>query len=84
MLRVLASFSKFFFLVRLIFRFVEDLLKSIPFHRLPVRSNETVCVFVLQSQFEAALAQLQREDPSLRVRFDEESAQTILEGMGAL
>ncbi len=32
----------------------------------------------------AALAQLQREDPSLRVRLDEESGQVILSGMGEL
>ena len=34
-----------------------------------------------QKQLETALSNLKREDPSLRVRFDEETGQTILEGM---
>ena len=34
-----------------------------------------------QKQLDIALANLEREDPSLRVRFDEETAQTILEGL---
>ena len=37
-----------------------------------------------QQGLAAALAQLQREDPSLRVRQDEESGQVILSGMGEL
>jgi len=37
-----------------------------------------------QKQFEAALACLAREDPSLRVSLDEETGQTVLGGMGEL
>lgn len=37
-----------------------------------------------QLQLERALAQLQREDPSLRVRYDESTLQTVLGGMGEL
>lgn len=37
-----------------------------------------------QLQLERALAQLQREDPSLRVRYDEATLQTVLGGMGEL
>lgn len=37
-----------------------------------------------QKSFDAALDQLVREDPSLRVRVDPDSLQTILEGMGEL
>lgn len=37
-----------------------------------------------QTAMEAALKQLQREDPSLRVNFDETTGQTVLGGMGEL
>jgi elongation factor G len=37
-----------------------------------------------QSALEVALRQIQREDPSLRVRYDEKTAQTVLGGMGEL
>lgn len=37
-----------------------------------------------QTAMEAALKQLQREDPSLRVIFDETTGQTVLGGMGEL
>jgi elongation factor G len=37
-----------------------------------------------QSALEQALAQIQREDPSLRVSFDETTMQTVLGGMGEL
>lgn len=37
-----------------------------------------------QLPLERALAQLQREDPSLRVRYDETTLQTVLGGMGEL
>lgn len=37
-----------------------------------------------QKVFDSALEQLAREDPSIRVRVDQESLQTILEGMGEL
>lgn len=37
-----------------------------------------------QFPLEQALAQLQREDPSLRVRYDENTLQTVLGGMGEL
>lgn len=37
-----------------------------------------------QLDLDRALAQLQREDPSLRVRYDEVTAQTVLGGMGEL
>lgn len=37
-----------------------------------------------QLQLERALEQLQREDPSLRVRYDETTLQTVLGGMGEL
>lgn len=37
-----------------------------------------------QLELERALAQLQREDPSLRVRYDESTMQTVLGGMGEL
>lgn len=37
-----------------------------------------------QNPLEAALVQLQREDPSLRVRYDETTMQTVLGGMGEL
>lgn len=37
-----------------------------------------------QLPLERALAQLQREDPSLRVRYDEITLQTVLGGMGEL
>lgn len=35
-------------------------------------------------QLEQALEMLQREDPSFRVKFDEETGQTIVSGMGEL
>lgn len=37
-----------------------------------------------QLALETALRQMQREDPSLRVRYDESTAQTVLGGMGEL
>lgn len=37
-----------------------------------------------QTALEVALKQIQREDPSLRVRYDETTAQTVLGGMGEL
>lgn len=37
-----------------------------------------------QNPLDAALVQLQREDPSLRVRYDETTMQTVLGGMGEL
>ncbi|XP_050420605.1 ribosome-releasing factor 2, mitochondrial [Adelges cooleyi] len=37
-----------------------------------------------QLALESALSQLQREDPSLKVRYDEETGETILAGMGEL
>lgn len=37
-----------------------------------------------QTVLDAALKQLQREDPSLRVRYDETTGQTVLGGMGEL
>lgn len=37
-----------------------------------------------QTVLDAALKQLQREDPSLRVRYDETTMQTVLGGMGEL
>uniref|UniRef100_A0A1B6KGD5 Tr-type G domain-containing protein n=1 Tax=Graphocephala atropunctata TaxID=36148 RepID=A0A1B6KGD5_9HEMI len=37
-----------------------------------------------QQRLDEALAELQREDPSLRVSFDEEIGQTVLAGMGEL
>lgn len=37
-----------------------------------------------QLELERALVQLQREDPSLRVRYDETTLQTVLGGMGEL
>ncbi|KAG5670448.1 hypothetical protein PVAND_000712 [Polypedilum vanderplanki] len=37
-----------------------------------------------QSALETALSQIQREDPSLRVSFDETTMQTVLGGMGEL
>uniref|UniRef100_A0A1B6GLX8 Tr-type G domain-containing protein n=1 Tax=Cuerna arida TaxID=1464854 RepID=A0A1B6GLX8_9HEMI len=37
-----------------------------------------------QQRMDEALAELQREDPSLRVSFDEEIGQTVLAGMGEL
>ena len=37
-----------------------------------------------QLDLEKALTILQREDPSLRVKYDEDSGQTILSGMGEL
>lgn len=37
-----------------------------------------------QAPLERALAQLHREDPSFRIRFDETTAQTVLAGMGEL
>lgn len=37
-----------------------------------------------QKKLEYALEMLQREDPSLKVRFDNETGQTILSGMGEL
>lgn len=37
-----------------------------------------------QTPLERALAQLHREDPSFRIRFDETTAQTVLAGMGEL
>lgn len=37
-----------------------------------------------QSALETALAQIQREDPSLRVKYDETTMQTVLGGMGEL
>ena len=33
-----------------------------------------------QRQLEIALSNLEREDPSLRVRYEEETGQTVLEG----
>lgn len=38
----------------------------------------------LQQTLEAALLQIQREDPSLRVKYDETTMQTVLGGMGEL
>ncbi|XP_049530571.1 ribosome-releasing factor 2, mitochondrial isoform X2 [Anopheles darlingi] len=37
-----------------------------------------------QTQLDKALGEIQREDPSLRVRFDEATGQTVLGGMGQL
>ncbi|XP_050086695.1 ribosome-releasing factor 2, mitochondrial isoform X1 [Anopheles aquasalis] len=37
-----------------------------------------------QTQLDKALREIQREDPSLRVRFDEATGQTVLGGMGQL
>ena len=37
-----------------------------------------------QKQFEVGLAQLAREDPSLRVSYDQETGQTVLGGLGEL
>uniref|UniRef100_A0A182F4M4 Paired amphipathic helix protein Sin3a n=1 Tax=Anopheles albimanus TaxID=7167 RepID=A0A182F4M4_ANOAL len=37
-----------------------------------------------QTQLDKALREIQREDPSLRVRFDEATGQTVLGGMGKL
>lgn len=39
---------------------------------------------LLQIAFEAALAHMVREDPSLVVDVDEESGQTVLRGIGEL
>lgn len=41
-------------------------------------------VVLLQASFEAALAHMVREDPSLVVEVDEESGQTVLKGIGEL
>jgi len=37
-----------------------------------------------QKELDTALAKLQREDPSLRVTYDNNTDQTVLSGMGEL